>query len=61
MLKCLHRSESLANVFLNQVLQEFLRLLGVPLKGLMVKVKIAFNHIADDFEFRVAWEGHFAR
>jgi hypothetical protein len=51
MLKCLDRSKSLTNVFLNEVLEELFRLLGVPLKGLVIEVKVSFDNITDDFEF----------
>ena len=61
MLKRLNCSESLADIFLNKVLEEFFRLLGVPLERLVVKVKVTFDHISDDFEFWVPREGHLAR
>jgi hypothetical protein len=51
MLKRLNCGESLADIFLNKVLEEFFRLLGVPLERFVVKVKVTFDHISDDFEF----------
>lgn len=61
MLKRLYCTKSLTNVFLNQVLEEFFRLLGMSLERFVVEVKVTFDHIADDFEFRVPREGHLAR
>lgn len=33
------------------MLEEFFRLLGVPLEWFMVKVKVSFYYISYDFEF----------
>jgi hypothetical protein len=51
MLECFHCCESLAYVFLNEVLEELLRLLGVPLEWLVIEVKVTFYHVSYDFEF----------
>lgn len=60
MLECFHRCESLAYVFLDEVLEELLRLFGVPLEWLVIEVKVTFYHVSYDFEFRVPREWHLA-
>ncbi len=60
MVESLLGSKPLINLLLNQTLQEFFRLWGVSLEGLVIKMKVAFYHISNDFKLRIAREGNFA-